>query len=97
MEWAMVDYSPVRHDFAIVQVIVIIAKCISASRSGMQLLFKVKRTCDGNVKWGSLEQNLDFVATNQQDCAGGLECCWCRSCTYANSKPTSIPEFAVVS
>jgi len=38
-----------------------------------------------------------FVPAAQQDCARGLECCWYRSCTYANSKPTSIAEFAVVS
>jgi len=32
-----------------------------------------------------------------QDCAGSSECCWCRSCTYANSKSTNIAEFVAVS
>jgi len=31
-----------------------------------------------------------FVLAAQQDCGGGPECF-----TYANSKPTKIPEFAV--
>jgi len=52
------------------------------------------------VKRGNLERNLAFrrrLLATQQDCAGGPEQCWCRSCAYANSKPTNIAEFAVVS
>ena len=57
----------------------------------------LQRSC--KVKRGNLERDMwiDFVRAAQQDCAGGPERCWCRSCSYANSKATNIADFAVVS
>jgi len=39
---------------------------------------------------------MKSVPVAQQDCAGGPERCWCRSCTCANSKPTNIPSLLLV-
>jgi len=59
-------------------------------------MFRAQLVAMCKVKWDNLDRTWIFVPAAQQDCAGGLEHSWCRSCTYANSEPANIPGFAVV-